>query len=222
MKKATVVTLLLPIALLGSAAAQNVVASSVYLVTHYSNANTAKAPDATLRLINDGTQATACPDGACNGTLWADIYVLDDSEEMISCCSCVITADGVLSESVNQQLVNPAGPPGGGVLGSTFSTRGEYSRGVIEVISSNNSDPTNPVPVPGLRGWMTHIQASSVSSLGTDNPVEAAPFYVTEAEVADSNLSPLDASDLGAVCGYALNDNSPWGWCGCSPEDNDF
>jgi len=228
MKKASLATVLLSIALFGSAAAQDVAAvgavgdSSVYFVTHYSNANTASAPDATLRLINDGTQATACPDGACNGTLWAAIYVFNDSEEMISCCACPITADGVLSESVNQQLANPAGPQGPGVLGSTFSTRGEYSRGVIEVISSTSSDPTNPVPIPGLRAWMAHVQGSSVSKLGTSNPVEAASFYVTEAPVADSNLSALDATDVGTVCGYALHDSSGWGWCGCSPADQDF
>jgi hypothetical protein len=223
MKKATLATGLLFCVLLGSATAQNVGDSSVYFVTHYSNANTAKAPDATLRLINDGSQIiAACPNIGCSATKWAAIYVFDDSEEMISCCACQISADGLLSESVNQQLVNPAGPQGPGVLGSTFSTRGEYSRGVIEIISSNNGDPTNPVPVPGLRGWMTHIQASSVSSLGTRNPVEAAPFYSTESPIADSNLTALDPPDLGAVCGYALNDSSGWGWCGCSPEDQDF
>ncbi len=54
-----------------------------------SNANTSGAPDGTLRLINDGDQATAAPDWEhCRKrlTLWlADIYVFDDSQEMISC-----------------------------------------------------------------------------------------------------------------------------------------
>ena len=62
-----------------NAFAQNVGDNSVYLVTYYSNANTSGAPDATLRLINDGDQATAAPEGVENGTLWADIYVFDDS-----------------------------------------------------------------------------------------------------------------------------------------------
>src|SRR5208283_2913791 len=127
MKRVGFVVLMLVIGL-GTAMAQG--DNSVYFVTYYSNANTSGAQDGTLRVINDGTQATACPEGNCNGTLWADIYVFDDSQEMISCCACGISADGVLSESVDQQLANPNGPPGPGVLGSTFSTRGEFKRGV--------------------------------------------------------------------------------------------
>jgi len=221
MKRVGFVLLLLVICL-GTAMAQNVGDNSVYFVTYFSNANTATAPDATLRIINDGTQATSCPDGACNGTLWADIYVFDDSEELISCCSCAITSDGLLSESVDQQLVNPTGPTGPGIYGSTFSTRGEFTRGVIKVVSSNNGNPTTPSPTPGLRGWATHIQASKVSKLGTPNPVEAAPYYVTETALADSNLSTAELNNLGAACSYGLVDNTGYGWCGCSPEDEDF
>jgi len=189
--------------------------NSVYFVTHFSN-NVTAAPDGTVRVINDGTQATA----TLNGTLYADIYVFDDSEEMISCCSCQITADGLLAESVSQQLANPGGPTGPGVYGSTFSTRGEFSRGVIKIVSSSSSDPTNPVPVPGLRAWATKIQATSVA-LGVP-PTEVGPYYTTEAPFADSNLSPAELSNLGSVCSYGLQDNSGYGWCGCSPEDEDF
>jgi len=214
---------MLAVALLcGSVMAQPVGDNSVYWVTYFSNANTKNAPDGTLRLINDGTQATSCPDGACNGTLWADIYVFDDSEEMIACCSCYVSADGLLSESVDQQLVNPSGPTGPGVIGSTFSTRGEFERGVIKVISSSNNNPTVPSPTPGLRGWMTHIQGSSVSKLGTANPVEASPFYVTETPLSDSNLSLAEIDSLGYTCSYGVTTESNYGWCGCSPEDEDF
>src|ERR1039457_5514708 len=54
-----------------------------YFTTYYSNANTANAPDATVRAVNDG-------------------------EELTECCSCVIPPDGLLSESVNKNLTaNP-------------------------------------------------------------------------------------------------------------------
>ena len=57
-----------------------------------------------LRIINDGDFATTAPEGVENGTLWAAIYVFDDSQEMRSCCACQITSDGLLSESVNKEL----------------------------------------------------------------------------------------------------------------------
>ena len=136
----------------GNAFAQNVGDSSVYFVTYYSNANTTGAPDGTLRIVNDGAEATMAPEGVENGTLWAAIYVFDDSQEMRSCCACLITSDGLLSESVNKELT-----------ANEFTGRGEMARGVIKVISSVNNDPTDPSPAPGLRGWMTHIQATTTT-----------------------------------------------------------
>ena len=116
------------------------------------------SPDATLRIVNDGGGACTVGDttsGKCVefddiGTLWAAIYVFDDSQEMRSCCACPITTDGLLSESVNKELTS-----------NEFTGRGEMTRGVIKVISSFSSDPTFPELIPGLRAWFTHIQATT-------------------------------------------------------------
>ena len=166
--------LLLPILaitlMLGNAFAQNVGDNSVYFVTYYSNANTSGAPDGTLRLINDGDQATAAPEGVENGTLWADIYVFDDSQEMISCCSCDVTSDGLLSESVNKELTS-----------NTFTARAEIQRGVIKIISSFGGTPEVPIPATGLRGWMTHIQATTNGIPKTKSGPDGSkgPWFVT-------------------------------------------
>ena len=200
----------------GNAFAQNVGDNSVYFVTYYSNANTAGAPDQTIRIINDGDQATAAPEGVENGPLWAAFYVFTDSQDYQACCACLVTADGILSESVNKQLT-----------AYEFSIRSELSRGVIKVISSSSSDPTNPVPTTGLRGWATHIQATTTTfpAPGPGNPVnakEAGPWFVTEDPLADSNLTPLELSNLGTLCGYGITLGSGWGTCPCTPEDYDF
>ena len=188
----------------GNAFAQNVGDNSVYFVTYYSNANTAGAPDAVVRLINDGDQATTASEGVENGSLWAAFYVLADSSDFEACCACQVTSDGVLAESVNKQLT-----------AYFFSARVETSRGVIKVISSSTNDPTNPVPTPGLRGWATHIQAAT-------NIPEKGAFYVTEDELADSNLSATELSNLGTLCSYALTLGSGWALCPCTVEDYDF
>jgi len=178
--------------------------NSFYFVTYYSNANTTGAPDSVLRLINDGGNATAAPEGVENGTLWAAIYVFDDSQELRSCCACTVTSDGLLSESVNKQLTS-----------NEFTGRGQISRGVIKVISSSSSDPTQPCPDPGLRGWQTHVQ-------GTSNIPEKGPWFVTETTLADSNLSRTELSNLGTLCSYGLTLGSGYGQCPCTQEDYDF
>jgi len=209
--------LLLPILavtlmLRGNAFAQNVGDNSAYFVTYFSNANTPGAPDATLRIINDGAEAVGESEYA---PLYAAIYVFDDSQEMRSCCACPITTDGLLSESVNKELT-----------ANEFTGRGEMARGVIKVISSGNFGPTSLAPATGLRGWMTHIQATTTtfpSGAGNDaNAVEKGPWFVTEDALADSNLTLLEWGNLETLCSYGLTIGSGYGLCPCTPEDYDF
>jgi hypothetical protein len=194
----------------GNAFAQNVGDDSVYFVTYYSNANTSGAPDGTLRIVNDGDTG---------GTLYAAIYVFDDSQEMRSCCACAITADGMLSESVNKELTS-----------DEFSGRGQIQRGVIKVVSSSSSNVYAPVGLTGLRGWMTHIQATTnglpvypatcIGDCALDT--SKGPWFVTETALADSNLSGTEASTLGTLCSFGISIGSGFGSCPCTPEDYDF
>jgi len=210
--------LLLPILaitlMLGSNAfAQNVGDGSVYFVTYYSNANTSGAPDGTLRIVNDGDLSTEAPEGVENNPLWAAIYVFDDSQEMRSCCACIITSDGLLSESVNKELT-----------ADEFTGRGQIQRGVIKVVSSATSDPTDTSAETGLRGFMTHIQATTNGIPTTAGGLDSSkgPWFVTEDALADSNLTRLEQINLGTLCSYGLTIGSGYGACPCTPEDYDF
>jgi len=174
----------------GNAVAQNVGDNSTYFTTYYSNANTSGAPDSTVRIINDGDTG---------GNLWASIYVFDDSQELQECCSCEVTPDGLLSESVNVNLTANA------------LTGKKPTRGVIKVISSSSSDPTSDVPTTGLRVWSTHVQRATAT---------AGAFYVTETKAADSNLSSGEQALLQNLCYYdSLLSGLP---CSCTLEDHDF
>jgi hypothetical protein len=165
--------------------------NSVYFVTYYSN-NVASAPDGTVRFINDGDTG---------GSLYADFYVFDDSQELQACGACVITADGLLSEDVKTQLTN--NPVTGRVP----------SRGVIKVISDAKGNATSVSPTPGLRGWATHIQHATPTS---------GVYATTETPVADSNLTGGEESLLEHLCYYAGLLGSGQGTITCSTEDHDF
>jgi len=182
----------------GTALAQNIGDNSIYFVTYFAN-NVAAAPDATVRLINDGDTG---------GNLWASFYVFDDSQELTECCSCKVTPDGLLSESVRKNLT--AAPINGPVK----------TRGVIKVISSSTESDVNTgfapnTPTPGLRGWATHIQ-----SIANATPFGPAPYSQTEDELADSNLAPAEQAFLELLCRFDnLLSGKP---CTCTPEDKDF
>jgi hypothetical protein len=184
------------------ALAQNAGDHSNYYVTYFSNANTAGAPDGTLRLINDGTAVTSQVGGhVLNGNVYASIYMFDDSQEMQECCNCVISPDGLLSESIDHNLLN-----------NTLTGR-TITRGVIKIISGRNPDPTNVSTVPALRGYMSHVQ-----SLSGEN----AAYYVTETQLADANLISVEKQDLEITCGFVEYLGSGQGVCSCTQEGSDF
>ena len=157
MKKLAVLMLVVAVAamLRGTALAQCVAIGpgdpSIYFTTYYSNANTSNAPDATVRIVNDGNTGLK---------LFAEIYVFDDSEELTQCCTCAITPDGLLSESVNQNLTaNPL-------------TGHKPTRGVIKVLSDSYVAANANNPATG--GMPTRRAVASCSGTAMAASVRAA------------------------------------------------
>lgn len=204
MKPHVLLLLLLATALIltGAARAQTTGDHTFYFVTYYSNSMQG-APDATVRVVNDGDT---------NANLWASFYVFDDSQEMQECCSCPVTPDGLLSESVQKNLA-----------GNTLTSR-PTTRGVIKVISSsvsasgpasfgNSANFTNS-PAAGLRIWASHVQRSQSTS-GT--------FSISETEVARSNLISSEQAVMETLCLYIhLLGGGSQGVCTCTPEGSNF
>ncbi len=158
-------------------------------VDYFSNANTAGAPDATVRLDNPGTSG---------GNICAAIYVFDAQQEMSECCSCLLTPDGLRTLSVNGDLTsNP-------LTGVTLTT------GVIKLVSTTvpGACPAYPytiTPTPALRAWVTHIENNN--------------FAVTETNAADATLSANEVTRLQGQCRAIWLDGSGAGRCSCGTGD---
>jgi hypothetical protein len=204
MRKVIYASVLLLVVLAGSSLifAQGI--SDVYQLTYYSNRFSpvilpgAPAPitfDQFVRIINPGEQGT--PLSAHEGDVCADIYVFDSNQEMTECCSCHISANELLTFSVNNHLTaNPLTgfpPP---------------SNGVIKIVSDNqaNCDATSPVPVPALRAFATHLQSPDGKTLVT-----------TEEEFATAALQQDELSFLGQACSFVQFLGSGKGVCRCPP-----
>jgi hypothetical protein len=175
----------------GTALAQD---NSTFAVTYFSNANIAGAPDGTVRVINDGNTG---------GSLCAAFYVFDDSQEMQECCSCPVTADGLIAESIN-----------GNLLANSLTSFINH-RGVIKVVSTNapsgGCDPTKGSPTTGIRGWATHIQKTITPA-----------YSVTETELHDANLAAAELAGLQQFCSFEIVLGSGRGVCSCGLEDHAF
>jgi hypothetical protein len=168
--------------------------TDVYTVDYYSNAHTTGAEDATVRVINPGTTSKSSSEAA---DLCALIYVFDANQEMSECCGCFLSANGLLTLSVNNNLTsNP-------LLGTLLHT------GVIKIVSSVNANPCDPTkitPTPTLRAWATHIQ----NKVGT-------AFPETEGESQAATLGVGEQADLAEDCTVLEELGSGAGVCSCPP-----
>ncbi|HXZ78456.1 MAG TPA: hypothetical protein VEG30_00895 [Terriglobales bacterium] len=173
--------------------------SDVYQVNYFSTAVRMEVPaypDSAVRIINPGEQGT--PLSAKHGAVCADIYVFDANQEMSECCSCPVTANGLLIFSVNYDL-----------NGNPLTGFPAPPNGVIKIVSDSfaNCDPTSPVPTPDLRAFATHLQTPDGSHVTT-----------TESEFADAALQQDELSFLGQACSFVLFLGSGKGSCSCPVE----
>jgi hypothetical protein len=158
-------------------------------VDYFANANTAGAPDGTLRLTHPGTAA---------GNVCASIFVFDPEQELTECCSCLLTPDGLRTLSVNTDVT---GNPLTGVILKT---------GLIKIVSTipvSNACPipTKVNPEPAVRAWTTHIQNNN--------------FGITETGSIDATLSAGEVNRLSAQCYAIKLDGSGRGVCNCGTGD---
>jgi hypothetical protein len=194
LSKMLFVVVVVALALVAGSQVASAQTTDVYTVDYYSNANTTGAEDATVRVINPGTTSKSTSEAA---DLCALIYVFDANQEMSECCGCKITANQLLTISVNNNLTsNP-------LLGSLLHT------GVIKIVSSvlaSPCDPTKITPTPTLRAWATHIQ----NKIGT-------AFPETEGESQAAVLGVGEQADLAEDCTVLEELGSGAGVCKCPP-----
>src|SRR5271165_769531 len=139
--------------------------------------------------------------GASNGNICANVYTFDPAEELISCCTCSITPNGLQSLSVLKSLIsNPLTP----AIPSAV---------VIKVVASTGTCNAATVAsgnlAHGLLGWAATLHWNTSTS---------APSYsVAETPFSFSNLSPAELTHITSFCSFIQSDGSGFGICrGCA------
>jgi hypothetical protein len=190
------VTMALSAVLSTAAMAQS---SDVYQVNYFANRNNTAGFDQTVNITNPGVQGS--PLSANEGELCANIYVFAADQQMAECCACPITADGLLTLSLNSNLTgNPL-------------TSVSPSSGMIKLVSSvgtgGTCDPTAVTPEttePDLRAWESHLVQTTPGTL-----------FTTETRFAPAPLSADEAAFLPYTCRFVEYLGSGKGVCSCGP-----
>jgi uncharacterized repeat protein (TIGR01451 family) len=158
-----------------------------YQVRYSGNLN---AGDSVVNLTNAGT---------ADGNICANVYVFSPDEQMVACCSCLVTPNGLKSLSVRNDLVNntltPASP----------------SSVIIRLLTSQpvggGCNPTSPTPInllSGISAWGTTLHAL---------PTIPVTYGVTETGFSPTALTTAELSRLTAFCGFIQGNGSGYGIC---------
>src|SRR6185369_7628066 len=133
--------------------------SSAYMVDYFSNnPGPGGAADQQLRLVNVGVYGT--PLTSPVGDVCANVYVFDANQEMVACCSCRITPNGLLTLSVANGLTNNP-------VTSVVPVNGAIK--IIPTLAAGVCSPLtyNGGVAPSLVGWASHIETSGGTAPGT-------------------------------------------------------
>jgi hypothetical protein len=179
------------------------VGEDIYWVNYFANRNNTAGFDQAVNITNPGVQGS--PLSANEGELCANIYVFAADQQMTECCSCPITADGLLTLSLNSNLTgNPM-------------TSVSPSSGMIKLVSSSGTggacDPTALSAVtgssnvePDLRAWESHLVQTTPGTL-----------FTTETSFAPAPLGADEAAFLPYTCRFVQYLGSGKGVCTCGP-----
>ncbi len=175
-----------------------------------------------IRFAGDGDNRLSLVNStADNGTICALIWVIDADQELGECCGCPVSPNGLLTFSVETDLID------------NWEISGdEFHSGTIAIDSvipnnrlclgpggvgtnpacNGGCDPSQGQPditVPGLSGYITGSQI-----IGTHKSL-------TEREMIDEGNADADEeNNLTTLCSFVVSNGSGKGFCHC-PKESD-
>jgi fimbrial isopeptide formation D2 family protein len=138
--------------------------------------------------------------GSSNGAnLCVNLYAFDPAEELISCCTCSVTPNGLQTLSIQQSLISnpltPAAPTA--IVIKAIATTG----------TCNASTPSAANLAPGALAWGTTLHQT----------IGSAAYQVTERPFSPATLSAAELAHITSTCGYIQSNGSGFGICkGCA------
>jgi hypothetical protein len=149
-----------------------------------------------------GVAQSSGTSASIGGSICANVYVFTPDEEPVSCCSCPVTPNGLVSLSARNDLIsNPL-------------TRGTPTSIVIKLIatvpvggSCTNSAAAvaTETLAPGMVAWGTTLHANTSAPAGTYN--------LTETPFTPATLSASELARLANTCSFIAGFGSGFGVC---------
>ena len=136
--------------------------------------------------------------GASGATICANVYTFDPAEELISCCSCSVTPNALVSLSVQNDLIsNPLTPaiPTSVVVKLLSTTGGACNAGTPAATATLAT---------GLLAFGTTLHAL---------PTSPVSYGVTETAFSPATLSATERANITGKCASIQSNGSGFGIC---------
>jgi len=170
-------------------------------------ANLQSGQDSFVDIINDGANGAPLLGpgfGVQSGTMCIGVYFVDPGEELVSCCSCQVTANQTVEISVLKNLTNNGKGTLTGVIPASATIKLVGTVGAC----TSTSAATITAPAGGYVAFGTTIHATATTSV----------FATTETPFLQATLSQAELSSLTGRCASIIGNDSTYGQCsGCVP-----
>ena len=177
----------------------NATVDTQYQVRYVANLNLG---DSVINITNGGAGGAGLAAGttaATTGALCINVYAFSPDEQMISCCSCAVTPNGLVSLSARRDLVNNTLTP---AVPTAIVVKLLASTPVAGTCASSAAAPGNIQQ--GMLAWGTTVHAAAVVG-GTDR--------VTETAFQQANLHSGEFARLTQLCTFIQANGSGFGIC---------
>ncbi len=185
-----VVFLALTVAAYGQAIANS--PADAFQVRYAANLNVG---DSIINITNAGTQNV----GGALTNLCVGVYTFSPDEQLVSCCSCGVTPNALVSLSARADLI------------SNTLTPAVPNSIVVKLLASVHTGSCNAASVApanlaaGMRAWGTTLHAE---------PAAGAPVYaVTETPFSQAGISAAELARITSFCGFIQANGSGYGIC---------
>jgi hypothetical protein len=141
--------------------------------------------------------------GSASGNVCVNVYAFDPGEELVSCCSCLVTPDQTVSLGVNRDLLvkTLTGAVPNSVTVKLVATLAGAG-GAGSSCTGSAALVTTATPACGLNAWGTTLHSLPGGGFGT-----------TETPFTQSSLSTGELASLGGRCASIQGNGSGFGVC---------
>jgi hypothetical protein len=186
----------------------NATLDTPYQVRYAANVSPASPIDSFVNITNTGARGAGLQSGTAasiTGAICANVYAFSPDEQMISCCSCPVTPNGLRSLSAKRDLVNNTLTPA--VPGSIVVK----ILGSVPVGGSCAGSAAAPGALTsGLVAWGTTAHAAAPG--GVPTAITETPFVPATLSRGDDGGS-AEYERLTQLCTFIIANGSGFGLC---------